>query len=112
MTVASMSVLVPLGMVALVPASTTGSEFTVTKEVMLHPLLLVYVITLVPAETAVTRPDIFTVATPGLADTQGETGSAVPDPVNWVVDPMHTSRVPVMVGKAFTVTAVASEEGP
>ena len=59
-----------------------GDVLTVTVSVMLHPLLFVYVITLVPAETPVTRPVLFTVATPGVADTQGDEAAGVPEPVN------------------------------
>ena len=83
-----------------------GKALTVTVAVILHPLLLVKVITLVPAATPVTRPVVLTVATVVVAETQGEVAAAVPEPVNWVVDPTQTVSVPVIVGKAFTVTAV------
>jgi hypothetical protein len=59
-----------------------GNAFTVTVAVILHPLLLVYVITLVPAETAVTSPVLLTVATPVEADTHGLEVAGDPDPVN------------------------------
>src|ERR1035437_7897558 len=80
-----------------------GSAFTVTVAVMVQPLLLVYVITLVPAETPVTNPVLLTVATDGVADTHALDAAGVPEPVNCVVNPTHTFDVPVMVGKAFTV---------
>jgi hypothetical protein len=81
-----------------------GCELTVTVTVLLHPLLLVYVITLVPPLTPVTTPALFTVATAGVADVHGFTAAGVPDPVNVVVAPTQTVKVPVMVGCALTVT--------
>ena len=69
-----------------------------------QPMLFVYVITLVPAATPVTTPVLLTIATAGVADTHGLTAAGVPDPVNVVVEPTHTLRVPVIVGLAFTVT--------
>ncbi len=62
-----------------------GAGLTVTVAVMLQPLLSVYVITDVPADTPVTRPVLLTVATPGDADTHGFTAAGVPDPVSCVV---------------------------
>ena len=70
---------------------------------MLQPLLLVYVITLVPAETPVTTPALVTVATPGVADTQGLTAAGTPDPVKVVLPPIHVFNVPLIVGTAVTV---------
>ena len=61
-------------------------------------------ITLVPAATAVTKPVLFIVATPVEAETHGFDPAGVPDPVNCVVDPAQTLRVPLIVGKALTVT--------
>ena len=57
-----------------------------------------------PAVTPVTKPVLLTVATAGVAETHGLVAAAVPEPVNWVVDPAQTVNVPVMVGAAFTVT--------
>jgi hypothetical protein len=65
---------------------------------------LVYVITLVPAETPVTTPELLIVATLGVADTQGFVAFGVAEPVNVVVEPTQTVAVPVIVGKEFTVT--------
>jgi len=81
-----------------------GRAFIVTVAVILQPLLLVYVITLVPAETPVTTPALVTVATPGVADTHGFTAAGTPDPVKFVVAPTHAFSVPVIVGLAFIVT--------
>lgn len=60
--------------------------------------------TLVPAATPVTTPVLLTVATAGDAETHGFTAEGVPEPVNVVVDPTQTVKVPVMVGAAITVT--------
>ena len=57
-----------------------------------------------PAAIPVTNPVLFTVATAGVADTHGLDAAGVPDPVNCVVEATHTLNVPVIVGKAFTVT--------
>ena len=61
-------------------------------------------ITLVPAETAVTRPVLLTVATPVEADTHAFEFAGVPDPVSCVVNPAQTESVPVIVGRALTAT--------
>ena len=60
-------------------------------------------ITLVPPATPVTRPLPLTVATAGVADTHAFEVAAVAEPVSWVVNPLQTESVPVIVGKAFTV---------
>jgi hypothetical protein len=77
-----------------------GSAYTVTVAVILQPLLLVYVITLVPFDTPVTSPVLVTVATVGVADNHGVAPDGVPDPVSCVVDPAQTVSVPVIVGSA------------
>jgi hypothetical protein len=82
---------------------TVGCAFTVTVAVLEHPLLLVYVIVVVPAAIPVTTPALFTVATPVLDDVHGLAAAGVPDPLNVVVDPAQTVNVPVIVGCAFTV---------
>ena len=64
----------------------------------------------VPADTPVTTPTLLTVATPVFDDTQGVVLEAVPDPINAVVEFIHTLKVPVIVGNAFTVTVVAVRE--
>ena len=84
----------------------TGNAYTVTVALLLHPLLLVYVITLEPAERPVTRPVPLTVATPGVPDTHGFDAAGVPDPVSCVVELTHTVNVPVIVGKGFSVTVI------
>ena len=80
-----------------------GCAFTVTVAVFGHPLLLVYVITLVPGLTPVTTPALLTVATPVLEDVHGLTAAGVPEPVNVVVDPAQTFNIPVIAGCALTV---------
>ena len=67
-----------------------------------------YVITEVPCETPVTRPVELIDATPVLADDQGDVAFGVPDPVNWVVNPTQTDKVPLIVGKALIVTVKVS----
>jgi hypothetical protein len=62
------------------------------------------VITELPADTPVTRPEVLTVATAGDAETQGLETAAVPEPVKVVVAPTHAEAVPVIVGKALMVT--------
>src|SRR5678816_3865181 len=62
--------------------------------------------TLVPALTPVTNPVLLTVATPGVADTQGLTAAGVPDPVNCVVAPIQAIGVPVIVGNGLIVTVM------
>jgi hypothetical protein len=84
-----------------------GRAFTVTVvAVDEQPLLSVYVIFVVPAATGVTVPVVVVVlivAVPVLEDDQALLVAAVPDPVNAVVDPIHTVDVPLIVGNAFIV---------
>jgi hypothetical protein len=68
------------------------------------------VITLVPADTAVTTPVLFTVATAGVADTHGFTAAGTPDPINVVVLPTQAVKVPVIVGFAFIVTVAVIKQ--
>ena len=81
-----------------------GRASTLTVAVILHPLELVYVMMEVPADTPVTTPTLSTVATAGLAETQGFVAAAVPEPVSVVVRPSQTFKVPLIVGSAFTIT--------
>ena len=99
--VVSVKVVVLPTQTVLVPpmaAGAVGRAYTVTVAVFLHPPPLVKVITLVPAAIPVTRPILFTVATPGDADTHGVVDAVVPEPVSCVVVPTHTLNVPVIVG--------------
>lgn len=86
-----------------------GKELTVTVAVIAHPLLFLYVMTLVPVEIPVTNPELFTVATVGVAETQGAVAFAVAEPVNCVVDPAQTLKEPVIVGNALTITDIVLE---
>ena len=61
-------------------------------------------ITLVPDEIAVTRPELLIVATFIEAEIQAFVFAAVPEPVSWVVNPAQTVKVPVIVGSALIVT--------
>ena len=67
-------------------------------------MLFVYVITLVPPEIPVTTPELFTVATLGVAETHGFVALGVAEPVNVVAKPTQTDGVPLIVGNGFTVT--------
>ena len=84
-------------------------EETVTVAVFVQPFVFIYVITLVPAETPVTKPVALTVATLGVAEVQGVVAWAVAEPVNCVVEATTTLRVPVIVGNGFTVIIVVPE---
>jgi hypothetical protein len=64
------------------------------------------VITEVPALTAVTTPELVTVATPVVAETQGFVVVAVALPVNVKVLPTHIAELPVIVGSGLTVTVM------
>ena len=86
-----------------------GCAFTVTVAVFGQPLLLVYVIVVVPAAIPVTTPVLFTVATPVLDDIHGLAAAGVPEPVNAVVDPTQTVNVPVIDGCALTVVVTVLE---
>ena len=66
--------------------------------------------TVVPADTPVTRPVLFTVATPVELDVQGLDPAEVPDPVSWVEDPAHTDRVPLMAGAGLITKLVAARQ--
>jgi hypothetical protein len=65
----------------------TGNALIVTVAEAEHPLLLVYVIIVVPADTLVTKPVLFTVATAVFDDVHGDTAAGKPEPVNCVVAP-------------------------
>jgi len=86
-----------------------GCALTVIVVILEHPLLLVYVMVVVPGLTPVTTPALFTVATPVLEDVHGLTAAGVPEPVNVVVDPAQTFNAPVIAGCALTVTIVVFE---
>ena len=58
---------------------------------------------MVPTLTLVTNPVLLIVATEVLDETQGFVIAAVALPVNWVVKPIQTFKLPVIVGNGFTV---------
>lgn len=86
-----------------------GRALIVMVSVLEQPLLLVYVITDVPADTPVTTPEVEIVATPVDAETQALDVAAVPEPVNVVLAPIQAFVVPVIVGNAFTAIVTVSE---
>lgn len=62
-----------------------------------------------PAETPVTKPVEFTVATAVFEDIHGFVALGVPPvPVNCVVPPTHLTKVPEMVGGVVMKTVTAS----
>jgi hypothetical protein len=63
---------------------------------------------LVPADTPVTTPVLFTVATAVLLLDHGVVVAAVAVPVKVVVPPTHTFNVPVIVGNGLTVNVVVA----
>ena len=89
-----------------------GAAVIVTVAVCVQPALFVYVITLVPTATPVTNPVLLTVATAGVAETHGFTAAAVPEPVNWVVNPIQVVKVPAIVGAALIVTVAVAVQPP
>ena len=86
-----------------------GCALTVIVVVLEHPLLLVYVIVVVPGLTPVTTPALLTVATPVLEDVHGLAAAGVPDPVNVIVDPSQTAVGPLIAGWALTVIVTVLE---
>jgi len=80
-----------------IAAGAEGRATNITVAVFVLPPQILKVITLFPAATPVTRPVVLTVATDVVAETHGLLVAAVPDPVNWVVDPAH--KVSVSVSK-------------
>ena len=62
----------------------------------------------VPMASAVTSPVLSTVATAGVEDVHGVVTAGVADPVNCVVNPSDTARVPVIVGVRLTVTTAVT----
>ena len=58
---------------------------------------------LVPAETGVTTPKLFIVATAGVAEVHAAVVFGVAEPVNVIDDPIQTFKGPVIVGNEFTV---------
>lgn len=74
----------------LVDAVTIGAACTVINCVALQPVLFVYVIKAVPADTPVTTPVLLTVAAPVVFETHAFDAAGDPVPVNCIADPAHT----------------------
>ena len=96
------------GVVPVMVGTSVTVTVCVTEFVQPARFLAVYVITAVPAETPVTKPvAASTVATGKLSLVQAPPVVASP---NWVVEPTHNVKVPVIaatVGKATTVAVTA-----
>ena len=75
-----------------------GEAFTVTVAVLVQPVLLVNVITLVPAETPVTNPVLDIVATLVDADTHALEAAGASGELSCVVKPPQVLNVPFIVG--------------
>ena len=86
---------------------TVGAGFTVNNSVAVQLLALVYVIIVVPPETAFTNPVELTVAIVVFEDVQGAVVAAVPEPENWDVKPTQENKSPVMVGEGFIVNVLS-----
>ena len=63
---------------------------------------------LVPPATPDTSPVLVTVATLVVPETHGLAAAGVPEPVNCVVAPTQTVKVPPTVGAALTVTVAVA----
>jgi len=61
-----------------------------------------------PTDKPLTNPVELTVALAGVEDVHGVVAFAVPDPVNCVVEPIHTVNVPDIVGNGLIVTVNVS----
>ncbi len=68
-----------------------------------QPLLLTYVMVVVPKDNAVTRPVLDTVATAVLLETQELLTLGIPDPLNWLVAFTQSTVLPEMLGFGLTV---------
>ena len=62
----------------------------------------------VPAVIPVTNPVLLTEATAGVEDVHGVVTDGATDPVNCVVEFTHAVKVPVMLGRALTVTTAVT----
>jgi hypothetical protein len=80
-----------------------GSSFTVKLAVVIQSFVLRYVSVTVPTLTPVTTPVLETVAIAVLEEVQGDVACAIAEPVNVVVLPTQTFKVPLIVGNALTV---------
>jgi hypothetical protein len=87
-----------------------GKALKVTTVVAEHPLLIVYVIVVVPGEIPVTKPVALTVATAVFEETHGFVVAGVPVPVNCVVAFWQTDVVPLIVGTASIVIDIVAEQ--
>src|SRR5882724_9842857 len=80
-----------------------GCASTVTVAVLLHPVVVVYVMTVAPGFIPVTMPALFMVATPVLEELHG-VAVGVPVPVKVVDEFLQIAKLPLIVGWASTVT--------
>ena len=69
-----------------------------------QPPLFLYVIVTVPAETPVTTPEEFTVATAVFELVQGDDEAGVPVPLKVIVEATQTDEGPLIVDTSTIVT--------
>jgi hypothetical protein len=86
-----------------------GLEFTVRFRVAEQPEMFVYVIVVVPAVNAVTKPVEDTVATAALLEIHGLVVAGLPEPENCEVAFTQSVLTPETVGFALTVTGYVVE---
>ena len=82
-----------------------GSGFTLNVVLTEHPLLLVYVITAIPAASAFARPALLIVATLVFEDVHVFNIAGVGVPFSCELLPIQALNVPLIVGSAFTIKA-------
>ena len=90
-------------------AGVAGNGLTVTVAVFSQPTIFVKVIILVPPETPVTNPLLSTVATVGVAETQGEVAAGESVLVNCVCWLAQIVRFPVMAGGGVQSASAKAE---
>ena len=72
--------------------------------VSVHPFKAVKVMLVVPEVTAVTTPDVLTIATVASEEVHGLTEAGVNAQVKVVDNPSQSVNIPAIVGNAFMVT--------
>jgi hypothetical protein len=80
-----------------------GRLFTVKVVFTVQPSEFVKLIVVVPAVSVFINPVLSIVAIVGFEDAHGELEAEVPEPINCEVELVQTEKVPVIVGKVFTV---------
>ena len=87
------------------PAIAPGSAFTVNVKPAIHPVGVVYLIIVVPADNPLTSPVGSTVATEGIVLLHVPAGVAS---LNVIVFPAQVEEIPVIASRGLTVTIVVA----